>query len=332
MAAKMTHWERVRATLQGRETDRIPISMWRHFFDRETTTEGLARAMLAFQERFDWDFMKVNPRASYHVEGWGLKTAYNGSEHPKVVDVPIKHPNDWLKLEILPLDRGVFKEHLNALEIIARGLKGQVPFVMTVFTPLGIAGRMTATEDIFVQHLREYPDKVKYALEVITGTFASFAKACIDRGASGLFFATTGFATSDRITLQEYETIARPYDLRVLEALPETEFNILHICRENNFLRALIDYPVQAFNWDALGCGNLSLPQGKAIAGSKVVIGGIPHRRQDIAEASPEQLADQISSLQVTMGKTGWMLGTGCTFPPETPEKNIESIICAAAS
>jgi len=68
MTDQMSHRERVRASLAGEETDRPPVSMWRHFFEDETSAEGLAEAMLGFQRRYDWDFMKVNPRASYHAE------------------------------------------------------------------------------------------------------------------------------------------------------------------------------------------------------------------------------------------------------------------------
>ena len=71
MADQMTHWERVRGALQGQALDRPPLSMWRHFYRQETSAQGLADAMLGFQRRFDWDFMKVNPRASYHAEDWG---------------------------------------------------------------------------------------------------------------------------------------------------------------------------------------------------------------------------------------------------------------------
>ena len=101
MAAKMTHWERVRAALEGEDVDRVPVSMWRHFFSKETSAESLAEVMLSFQNRFDWDFMKVNPRASYHVEDWGVKTKYDGDTPPIVVETPVKTPGDWLKLKVL---------------------------------------------------------------------------------------------------------------------------------------------------------------------------------------------------------------------------------------
>lgn len=329
MSAQMTHWERVRATLKGEDTDYTPISMWRHFFDRETKPETLAQALLGFQERFDWDFMKVNARASYHVEEWGVKVAYHGAEHPKVTETPIKTPDDWLKLEVLPLDRGVLKEHLDLLDLVGRGLKGQVPFIMTVFTPLAIAGRMTTTEDIFVQHLREHTDKVKHALDVITETYARFSLASLEHGASGLFYATTAFATSDRLTQDEYNNWGRPYDLKLLNALPPAEFHLLHICRDNNFLPSMADYPVQAFNWDARGRGNLSLAEGKALLKDRVVVGGIPHQ-DNLVKSRPDILKAEMTGIRIAMGHKGWMFGSGCTFPPETPEENLTGIREAA--
>jgi len=325
MPDKMTHWERIRATLQRQETDRVAVSMWRHFYGSETSARKLAEAMLAFQTRFDWDFVKVNPRASYHTEGWGLDVKYEGDREPVVMNTPIREPDDWLKLKVLPLDQGVLREHLEALELIAHGLNREVPFLMTVFTPLSIAADLAPSEEIFLQHLREHTDKVRYALEVVTETFIRFSRACFDRGASGLFYATTSWATSDRMMAEEYCSLARPYDLKLLHALPPAEFNVLHVCRQHNFLRLLHDYPVQAFNWDAREAGNLSLVEGSRIVGVKIIIGGLGHGK-DLVEAIPQQLTGEVFGLRVSMGKNGWMLGTGCTFMPETPEINLLAI------
>ncbi|OGO00139.1 MAG: hypothetical protein A2Y58_06155 [Chloroflexi bacterium RBG_13_51_52] len=325
MPDKMTHRERVQATLQGREPDRVAVSMWRHFYGSETSSRSLAEAMLAFQKRFDWDFMKVNPRASYHAEGWGLGVKYDGDYEPVVTQTPIREPDDWLKLKTLPLDRGVLREHLEALELIAQGLKGEVPFLMTVFTPLSIAADLAPSEEIFLRHLREHPDKVRHALEVVTETFIRFSRACFDRGANGLFYATTTWATSDRMTAEEYRTFARPYDLKLLQALPPAEFNILHVCKQHNFLSLLHDYTVHAFNWDAREAGNLSLVEGSRMVEGKIVIGGL-ERGKDLVEATPQQLTGEVLGLRASMGKKGWMLGAGCTFTPETPEANLLAI------
>jgi uroporphyrinogen decarboxylase len=327
MATEMTHWERIRAALRGEDVDRVPVSMWRHFFSKETSAESLAKAMLSFQDRFDWDFMKVNPRASYHVEDWGVRTEYHGDAEPEVVETPVKTHHDWLKLGVLDINKGVLQEHLTGLELISRGLNGTLPFIMTVFTPLSIVSRLVGSEEVFLSHLREHTDEVNHALEVITETFINFSRACIDRGASGLFYATTAWATADRLTEEEYLKYARPYDLKLLAALPPAEFHVMHVCRQNNLLRAVKDYPVHAFNWDARGSGNPSLAEGKRIIGRPAVpvIGGIAHDGS-LVESAPVQLAAEVKGMRVALGKQGWMLGPGCTFPPETPGANLQAI------
>jgi uroporphyrinogen decarboxylase len=247
-----------------------------------------------------------------------------------VTETPVKEPADWLNIKVLDINKGVLGEHLKSLEIIARKLKSEVPFIMTVFTPLSIAERLIDSEEIFLQHLHEHTAKVNYALDVITETFTRFSKACLERGASGIFFATTSWATTDRLTEKEYHTFARPYDLALLAALPPSRFNVLHVCRQNNFLQAFADYPVQAFSWDPRGVGNPSLLDGKMIVNGKLVIGGLG-RDKSLVESKPEELAAEIRGMQLAIGTKGWMLGSGCTFPPETSEVNIQAIREAAA-
>ena len=329
MTDSMNHRERVLACLAGEDVDRPPVSMWRHFYAEEIAADTLAEAMLGFQRKYDWDFMKVNPRASYHAEDWGLTMRTGGDGSPEAVSWPVSELADWTRLEVLDPYAGVLGEQLEALRLIAKGLQGRVPFLMTVFTPLSIAARLVPSEEAFLQQLREHPDSVAHALEVVTETFARYATACLEVGASGLFYATTSWATTDSMTLDEYAASARPYDLRVLEAASEAEFNLLHVCRDNNMLAELGDYPVHAFNWDAHGQGNLSLAEGRTALGPKVMVGGLPHK-DGLVDAYPGDLARGVENTANAMGAAGWMLGTGCTFPPNTPEANVRAVASAA--
>ena len=325
MPPGMNHRERVLAALAGEEVDRPPVSMWRHYYGEERSAEGLAEAMLEHQRRYDWDFVKINPRWSYHVEPWGTKVRYDGAGAPVLVSTPVGEPADWERIEPVGLDHPVFAEQLRAIELIAEGLGGQAPYLATVFTPVAVASRLAPSDDALASDLREHPDRVNTALEAITETFIGFARAALERGASGLFYATLGFATTDRLTVQEYRRLVRPWDLKLLEALPETEFTVMHVCRERSILAALWDYPVQAFNWDAGGDGNPSLEEGKAVLGGKPVIGGVAHGTP-LVQASPSELEAEIRDLRAAMGERGWMLGPGCTYPPETPEANLMAV------
>ena len=325
VTTEMTHRERVFAALKGQRVDRTPVSMWRHFFASETNAEGLAGAMLGFQKEFDWDFMKVNPRASYHVEDWGVRTDYQGDNPPIISGTPIRRPDDWARIRPLDPSKGVLGEQLRALEIIGRGLKGEVPFLMTVFNPVSVASRLVASEDIFLEHLRQHDDVLKPALTVITETLAKFSAACLERGASGIFLATTAWATTSRLTEQEYRDLVRPYDLALLSSLQGAEFHVLHVCRSHNMMQALADYPVHAFNWDCWAEGNPSLDQGRRLVPGKCVIGGVPNGKE-LIDSQPMQLRDALSSLLVTMGRDGWMLGPGCTYDPGTPAENVRVV------
>ncbi len=71
MQNALNHKERIERILSGREIDRPAVSAWRHFYNRESSKRELVDAMIEFQRKFDWDFMKINPRASYHIEDWG---------------------------------------------------------------------------------------------------------------------------------------------------------------------------------------------------------------------------------------------------------------------
>lgn len=325
MPSEMTSRERVRAALDGRAVDRPPVSMWRHFFERERNAEDLAEAMLGYQKRYGWDFMKMNPRASYHAEPWGLGVRYSGDRTPDITAVPVKDPGDWLRIEPLKLEHPIFQEQLRAIELIVQGLGGRVVFLATMFNPISIASRLTASEDMFMKHLRDHTPRVDSAIEAITETFSAFGRAAMERGAGGLFFATTAFASTDRMTVAEYRKYVRPWDLKLLDAVKAPEFHMLHVCRDNNMLPEFKGYPVDAFNWDVKGKGNPGLAEGRAILGGKCVVGGIS-QKDGLMGATADQMRGEVIGLRSAMGRKGWMLGSGCTYAPETPEANVAAV------
>ena len=190
-----------------------------------------------------------------------------------------------------------------------------------------IAGRLAGSDDAMMGHIREHPDLVHLALEAITDTFARFAKESLSIGASGIFFATTSWGTYDRLTDEEYVEFGRPYDIRILEGVQDAEFNVLHVSRSNNVLRSLADYPVAAFNWDAQDDTNSKLDEGLEVTG-KTVIGGVSHRTK-LPDGPPELVKEEANGIAKIMSGAGWMLGPGCTIPPEVPPANLRALRAA---
>jgi uroporphyrinogen decarboxylase len=320
----MSKRERVRAALQGKPVDRPPISFWRHFLEKETSAVGLAEAMLGFQRTYDWDFMKVNPRACYHAEPWGCRFQFSGQPHidPKLIEAAVKTPDDWRRIKPLSPTSGAFGEQLEALRLIREGLHGEVPFIETIFTPLSVAGRLVGSDDVMREHLSQYPERVHEALEAIAVTFERFAKACLEVGVDGLFYATTGWATYDRLTDGEYEEFGRPYDVRVLKAVEGAPFNVLHVCRSQNMLWKLMDYPAHAVNWATTDPTNPTLGEIWQRT-HRPVIGGIDHI-VTLRQGTPEAVGAEVQSA-VGQTREGLLIGPGCSISPQTPEANLRA-------
>ena len=101
----MTPRERVLATLRGEPTDRPPISFWGHVYHRESSADELVAHTLERWREFEWDWIKLNPRKHYHVEGWGVRYAYSGvaNEKPRLVSYPVHEPGDWAHIGEIPV-------------------------------------------------------------------------------------------------------------------------------------------------------------------------------------------------------------------------------------
>jgi uroporphyrinogen decarboxylase len=280
--------------------------------------------MLGFQRAFGFDFMKVNPRAAYHVEDWGVKLEYGGDAHqgPRVVDYPVKSAADWRKIEPLPPDRGVLGEHLRALRLIGQGLKGEIPFIMTVFNPLSLAGRLVESDQALVRQLEENPREVQSALDAITETFRGYVRAVLEQGTSGIFFATTGWGSKDLISSERYRQFGRPYDLKVLEAARGAELNLLHVCGDNDRLFELADYPVHAVNWAATSPSNPTIAEARRI--KPALVAGIS--REALTAAHPNQALAEAQRAREQSDGRHWALGPNCSIPTTSRPENIEAL------
>jgi uroporphyrinogen decarboxylase len=324
----MNKKERVDAALRGDKVDRIPASMWGHDFVREWNMQTFAEAMVENFTRYDWDFMKVNPRACYHVEDWGVKVRPSGEpfKAPVFESSPIKSAADWKRIRPLEPDRGVLGEQLRALQLINHSIGYDAYFVQTIFCPLGVAKYLAGNKnEPVLQTLREDRAAMHAALRVITETFTTYAIACMEQGASGIFYATNGWASESMLSADQYREFGEQYDLEFLDAIKSrSKFNILHNCGTHIYFDQLAEYPVQALNWDAKAEGNPDLAAGKRRS-VRAVMGGIS-QKTTLKNGSPEQVREEVSQAIELTGGAHFLLAPGCSIPPETPTRNLAAV------
>ena len=71
----LTPRERLGRSQRGEALDRTPISFWRHFPNEDQDPGRLVEAMLAFQERYQLDLVKLMPSGMYSVVDYGAITS-----------------------------------------------------------------------------------------------------------------------------------------------------------------------------------------------------------------------------------------------------------------
>ena len=327
----MTQRERLKAALAGTRLDRVPVSAWGHFFTEEVDPDRFIAATMAFQKSFDWDFLKVHSRASYHVEGWGF--TYTPSNDPAKGHVCTGHPiaaaTDWRKLKPLGLDSPALAEQLRILERLKKEAGPDLPVIMTVFSPLDIAEKLIDRDAALMKHhIDTDPAALESALEAIARTFAPFVREVARLGADGIYFSTK-WANNVKLTAEQYQRLVRPYDLAVLEEAGPMWCNLLHLCEDHVQLSAMADYPVQVLHWDNHAGHNPSFLQGQPVLRSeqphvqkRAMGGGVdPHTLATGTAADVE--AKAVHAIH-EIGGRGFLLGPGCSVQmAKTPTENL---------
>ena len=315
----MTKRGRVLAALRGDPVDRVPLSFWMHNFVAENAASGLADETVRLARTFDWDYLKPQSRAQGFAEMWGL--TYRPSTRPTtpftVTHTPLADARDVERLSPADPRRGALGEQIEALGLIRARVGADTPIVWTVFAPIMIMpyllrGGLEQTLAI----CRAEPKAMERGLAAIAETLTVYARACLDAGADGLFYATN-IARADGLTASECRRFQRPYDLRVLEAAASAPFNVLHVCGRNVHFDEFADYPVTAFSW-ALGAGNPSLSAARRRTG-RAVVGGLP-AKPEIASMSGGALAARARRAIDEMKGRALLLGPDCSINPDTPE------------
>jgi uroporphyrinogen decarboxylase len=323
-----TRRDRVLAACAGDPVDRPPVSFWGHFYDREGSAKDLASATLEARNRYDWDFVKLNPRASYHGEPWGL--SFRASTEPLVKPTRLSHPihdlADYEKITTLPGDTGALGEQLEAIRLVKKGLPDDVLLVETVFSPLAVVTDMAENTQAVERHLAADEERVRSAVEAVTRTFEDFVPKALAAGADGIYLATVEWASRDRDWSPDgYRSFAMPYERRLLEKARGATFNVFHVCRPHSFVAALADTPVHALSWDSTAPGNPDLRAGLSFFPRGAVVGGIGH--DDALVAPDDRLA--LEQLERGFAQTGghrWIVGPGCSIHPQTPPERLVTI------
>ncbi|GAB4313028.1 MAG: hypothetical protein Kow00117_05730 [Phototrophicales bacterium] len=239
---------RLEKTLLGEATDRTPVALWRYFPGDDLRAADFARAIQAYQQQYDWDFINLTPAPTVSVAGFGVQTEWQG--HPsgrrEIIRHMITRSLHWT--DIRPIDplRGETGKMLETLQLITTD---DTPVIATVYSPLTQAA-MLAGHDLMLRHMRTEEDRFRTGMNAITENTMRLIDSLRRVGIVGIYYV---MSEADFVTMSEaeYQAFGVPYDRKVLESCPDRWWlNILHVGRLAPMFDLAITYPLPVIHWD----------------------------------------------------------------------------------
>lgn len=322
----MNKRERLEKTIAGEATDRVPVALWRHFPGDDQRAADLAQSVVEFQRTYDWDLVKVTPASTYCVLDYGVQDEWRGAieGNREVTKYVVKRSLDWTELRVLDPLRGELGKYLECLRMVTDGLTDsshEAPVLATIFSPLSHAKKL-AGQELLLRQLRTHPDRLRSGLNSITESVLRFIDALRRLPIAGIFYAMQ-HASFDIMSQAEYEAFGVPYDLKILESLPDKWWlNMLHLHGDAPMFELVSSYPAQVLNWHDRHT-KPDLPQGKTLFRG-AVCGGLA-QWEDLHQGTPASIGNTArDSIAQTAGRR-LILSTGCVMLVTTPLSNARA-------
>jgi uroporphyrinogen decarboxylase len=314
---------RIQAAIGGQPVDRLPFSLWQHWHIQDRSANTLARATLALANEYGVDLIKLTPSGLYAVEDWaGEHITYPGTEYaPPYFRTPaVAIPADWRRLFPLDPSSGALGRELSAIRLVADETAGETPFMMTIFSPLTLAFKLAGER--VVDHLRHHPADLHAGLEIIAQTTARYARAALDAGADGLFFATQ-LASHHWLEPSEYSEFGTRYDLKVLDPVAEhSSITVLHLHGCDIFFDLAALYPVHAVSWHDQETSP-SLAEARELTGRAFLTG---LDRTLLGQGPVEAIQNQVHEAIAQTKGQGLILAPSCVIPPTAPAAHLQAV------
>lgn len=303
--------ERVECVLQGKLADRPPVTAYRHFPNQERRPEDLANIMLDWQNRYDWDIVKIHPTAVYMQEVYGDQYDYDHYvEEIFPTKVASATTSDDLSIFTRKhMDAPVLQDMVRAVELIKAGLKEDVPVYQTLFTPLTVITNVlecpmvrrhfpaARKDNKIFDIIRRQEDDLLQALDNVTDTYIEYWRALREAGVDGLFYAGIAWARQNYMELGEWEKFVKHFDLKFLNEVKKDGGQIMyHTCGIQSNPQRFADYPLDILHWDQGAEGNPQIPEALGFLGDITPMGGVDemvfgtNSAQKIAQLTQEEV------------------------------------------
>lgn len=339
----MTSLERVAATIQRKEIDRVPVyplinSISRKYcgIDYPTWSQDAdlcAESIIRATEDIGVDVICTLQDLSVEAADFGQKVDYppDDAAHPDIRNRLIRDIDDYAKIEpVDPRKTPRMSGQLKLCDTLVKRKGKEMPIVSFVFGPLGLLSMMRGQSEMFLDCLDD-PDAMHQALRAITDTLKDYCKAIMETGVHAIMFDTL-FASQSIMGKSMWTELEAGYMKELADYVhSQNTMVMIHNCGAGIYF----DVQIEAMRPEAISflyppddCADFA--ETKKKYGDKTTLIGcvtpswlIPASREEVIEECNKEM-------DAMAGGGGFILATGCEYPSGLSADNAKVMVEAA--
>lgn len=341
---EMTGLERVVSALQHKEGDRVPagplvcgaarrvlgVTYEEWAQDSDLAVESMVHAQKLIQQ--DGVLLLVDLSVEGADFGGPMVFPIEDTPHPVYKANLIKTLDDYKKIEYIDPRKGKRMSHMVRYTDGVMKAMGNETAVMTfVYGPLGILSMLRGAEKLFLDCMKT-PEVVIAASEIITQVLLDQIDALCETGVHAVVLDTL-FASGSIMSKDLWMKMEGPHARMLAERVHKHgRAVVVHNCGNNVYF----DIQVETMAPEAISFAYLpddcKTPQElKEKWGDKTCLVGYVPPSPTMMLGTPEQVKEVCKEqIQVLAPGGGYILSTGCEFPPNGPLLNAIAMMEAA--
>lgn len=332
----MNSFQRIAATIQFQETDRVPViaQVFGHaarvtgvpLDDYVRDGETLARCQLKALRQYRYDAVFSVMDVNVETEAAGSVLRYPGNQYSVIERYALSQGSGWDGLPVPdPLRDGRMPEMLKALTILRHELRDEVAVIGCILGPFTLATQLLGLEHTLYLAIDD-PLRLALLMDFATEVAIRFGLAQLQAGAHlpMVFDPSASPAVIPPSFFREFEL---PRLQRVFQALSEAGAvaNWLHVAgRVTPILPYYAKAGVDIANFDYVVSSDEAsnqLPVTCCNGNIKSLL---------FVEGSPAEIQAEASNLlRAFRDRRGFILSSGCEIPPEAKPENVAALVNA---
>jgi len=336
----MNSIERVRAAVELRKPDRVPVDL--HNFQPAAKAMGtplsavfqdgelLAEAMIKAWQEFGHDMILLENGTACNAQACGVQVTYRDDAAPAAHKPVLERLEDVEKLEVPdPYTAFPMSEVLKATRILSKEIGDKAWIVARADQgPMDLAAQLFGIDNLLLAiAIGEQPELIHRLLDYSRRVATRYAYALIESGGRSTSIGEP-IAGPDLISPRHYREYPFVHEKRMVEELKKDGIILAnHIC--GNTIPIIHDFiatGAQILEIDH----KTDMQQAKDAARNKTCFLG-PINTSLLLNGTPQEVEDACrEAIEIMAPDSGFILGPGCALDPDVPADNVHALVESA--